>query len=298
MTLHTFSQFLNDRKLVIFPGAMGTELQRRGYKTTLPLWSATANVDAFDLVQRIHADYLNAGADIAITNTFRTTPRTYAKTNQSRQIAYDALRRSVEASKAAVGAVKDRPTFVAGSFAPLEDCYEPDLVPGDQQLADEHGELAEWLADSGSDLLLPETVNAGREAVAMARAASATGLPFIISFVVNADGSLLDGTSLSDAIALTNLPGREAVMLNCRPIDILVPAFDKLAEVYDGHKGVYPNGLGHPHPDQGWVFEENSDSIQKYVSAALSWKDAGARIIGGCCGTTPAYLQALSKAVV
>ena len=298
MTLHAFSQFLNDRKLVIFPGAMGTELQRRGYKTTLPLWSATANTDAFDLVRQIHADYLNAGADIAITNTFRTTPRTYAKTNQSRQIAYDALRRSVEASKAAVGAVKDRPTFVAGSFAPLEDCYEPDLVPGDQQLADEHGELAEWLAHSGSDLLLPETVNAGREAVAMARAASATGLPFIISFVVNADGSLLDGTSLSDAIALTNLPGREAVMLNCRPIDILVPAFDKLAEVYDGHKGVYPNGLGHPHPDQGWVFEENSDSIQKYVSAALSWKDAGARIIGGCCGTTPAYLQALSKAVV
>lgn len=298
MTLHAFSQFLNDRKLVIFPGAMGTELQRRGYKTTLPLWSATANTDAFDLVRQIHADYLNAGADIAITNTFRTTPRTYAKTNQSRQIAYDALRRSVEASKAAVGAVKDRPTFVAGSFAPLEDCYEPDLVPGDQQLADEHGELAEWLADSGSDLLLPETVNAGREAVAMARAASATGLPFIISFVVNADGSLLDGTSLSDAIALTNLPGREAVMLNCRPIDILVPAFDKLTEVYDGHMGVYPNGLGHPHPDQGWVFEENSDSIQKYVSAALSWKDAGARIIGGCCGTTPAYLQALSKAVV
>jgi len=290
-----FNKFVADTQFVLFPGAMGTELQRRGYKTTLPLWSASANTEAGELVTQIHKDYLDAGADIAVTNTFRTTPRTYKKIGLGESEAYEALRQSVAAAQRATASIKHRPAFVAGSIAPLEDCYEPDLVPEDGVLEAEHTQLANWLAESGVDFLLPETINSRREAYAMAKASAATGLPFIISFVVNADGSLLDGTPLSDAVALTDLPGRVAVMLNCRPIDILAPAFAQLSQVFGGIKGVYPNGIGQPHPDQGWVFQENSDSIAKYLSAVQAWQAQGARIIGGCCGTTPAYLQALSQ---
>lgn len=62
---------IDNNDLVILGGAMGTELQRRGYKTNLPLWSASANLDALDLVEEIHSDYFDAGSDICITNTFR-----------------------------------------------------------------------------------------------------------------------------------------------------------------------------------------------------------------------------------
>ena len=64
-----FENFLNQKDFIILGGGFGTELQRRGYKTTLPLWSAQANLDAPDLVVEIHRDYFNAGSDICVTNT-------------------------------------------------------------------------------------------------------------------------------------------------------------------------------------------------------------------------------------
>ena len=117
--------------------------------------------------------------------------------------------------------------FVGGSFAPLEDCYRPDLVPAEDELREEHRQQAAWLAEAGVDFLLPETINAGLEGQIMAEAASATGLSFIVSFVVDTDGRLLDGTPLAEAVQNTDLPGRVGVSLNCRPVDTLDDAFQQ-----------------------------------------------------------------------
>ena len=286
-----FTDFLNNTPFVLLGGAMGTELQRRGYATTLPLWSASANLADPNLVLQIHRDYFAAGADLCITNTFRTTPRAYAKVNKTQE-AHAALKAAVNLAKTAAGEVKNRNVFIGGSFAPLEDCYEPDLVPPDSELESEHALSAKWLAAEGVDFLMPETINALREAKFMAKAASDTGLPFIISFVVDANTKLLDGTTLDQAIKETDLPGRVAVSINCRPIDILDAAFKK----QPGINCVYPNGFGHPHDELGWCFHDNTDNIDKYVKTALSWHQAGAKIIGGCCGTTPDYIKALAQA--
>lgn len=293
----SIQQFLAENSLVIFPGAVGTELQRRGYATKLPLWSAGANMEAPELVRAIHDDYFAAGADIAVTNSFRTTPRTYQKTGNERA-AFDALARSVDLALQAKSKVKDRPVFVGGSFAPLEDCYRPDLAPGDEALAHEHGMLAERLAAAGVDFLLPETMNSGREALAMVKAAAAAQLPFIASFVVEENGTLLDGTPLSAIVPATDLPGRLAVSLNCRPINTLNAAFDILRASYHGVIGLYPNGFGHAHDDLGWCFTENSDDAAAFARISLDWQRRGAKIIGGCCGTTPAYIRALAAARV
>ncbi|MCC7305356.1 MAG: homocysteine S-methyltransferase family protein [Alphaproteobacteria bacterium] len=296
MTAHSgFTEFFKKTPCIILGGAMGTELQRRGFLTTLPLWSARANLDAPDLVTQIHADYFNAGADTCITNTFRTTPRAFRKAGREKD-AHDALKHALESAHKAKNAVKGRKVFIGGSFAPLEDCYEPDLVPGADELASEHGLHVEWLINESVDFLIAETVNAIDEAVAMAKAASDTGMPFIISFVVDSDARLLDGTPMQEAIAQTNLPGRLAVGINCRPIDITDSAYSKFTD----HKeefALYPNGIGHPHDELGWIFEENEDSIEKFVSASLRWHKHGARMLGGCCGTTPNYIAALAAAV-
>ena len=93
-----FQKFLETNEICIFPGGTGTELQRRGYKTKLPLWSAQANLDDFDLVKQIHIDYLNAGAHVCVTNTFRTTPRTFEKIGRKSE-AKHALAEAVRASQ-------------------------------------------------------------------------------------------------------------------------------------------------------------------------------------------------------
>jgi len=289
----SFSDFIHSANAVLFPGGMGTELQRRGYKCTLPLWSAPANLEAPHLVEQIHADYFDAGADVAITNTFRTTPRTFRKLGRERD-AERALKKSVAIARRAKRNA-GRQVFVGGSFAPLEDCYRPDLVPPMVELREEHRQQAVWLAEPGVDFLLPETVSSCLEGQIMAEAASAAGLPFIISFVTGSDARLLDGTSLAEAVRKTDLPGRIGVSLNCRPIDTINSAFHILSSSYEGAIGLYPNGVGHPHSDLGWRFEEKGDGIQKFASIALRWRDAGAKIIGGCCGTTPDYIRALNK---
>lgn len=287
--------FIEEKNLLLFPGAMGTELQRRGYDTKLPLWSAGANLEAPDLVTQIHLDYLNAGADVCVTNTFRTTPRTYAKTGDAAK-ARKSLKAAVDCAKEAREQIKGREIFIAGSFATLEDCYEPSLVPDDAALKTEHEEQAGWLASEGVDFLLPETINSLREAVVMARAASQTGLPFVITFVVKDNGDLLDGTTMKEAVQKTDFPGRIGVGINCRPIDTLNAALPALKDAYQGYRAIYANGIGHPDDALGWIFEENADSLEKYTEAAKKWRKGGCRIIGGCCGTTPAYIDALSKA--
>ncbi len=291
----SFADFLSHSPLVLFPGAMGTELQRRGYATALPLWSAAANLDAPELVRRIHDEYFEAGADVAVTNTFRTTPRAFAKAGRESE-----ARRALDAAVSAALNAKEnagRRVFVAGSFAPLEDCYRPDLVPDERELRAEHAKQAAWLAEAGVDFLLPETINAGIEAAIMAEAASATGLPFLISFVTGETGLLLDGTPLPEAVASTDLPGRIGVSLNCRPIDTVDAAYRELTAAYDGAIGLYPNGVGHAHDGFGWCAEGHDHGVADFVESALAWKRAGARIVGGCCGTTPAYIRALHEAL-
>ena len=119
------------KKPLIMDGSMGTELMRRGIELPLPLWSSMSNIDQFDQVMNIHKDYIEAGSDILTTNTFRTTPRTFIKAgysqNESEIISEQCCNMAIEAAK---HAVKKENTLIAGSVAPLEDCYEPLHFPG------------------------------------------------------------------------------------------------------------------------------------------------------------------------
>ncbi len=119
---------LAKKRPLILDGAMGTELQRRGANTLLPLWSAEALVLSPALVRQIHEEYIRAGADIITANTFRTTRRTFVRTglpDRSQRLTTTALSLARQAREA----FRDRDILVAGSIAPLEDCYRPELVP-------------------------------------------------------------------------------------------------------------------------------------------------------------------------
>ena len=143
-------------KLLLLDAATGTELNRRGVDTGLPLWSAnTLTTDAgLNVLRDVHLDYLNAGADIITTNTIRTNRRVLVGKGFS---AHELTLRAVATAKEAV-AEFGKPALVAGSLSSLEDCYRPDLVPPADECLDEHSERIHHLLEGGAtQLLWPNT---------------------------------------------------------------------------------------------------------------------------------------------
>ena len=278
---------------VILDGAMGTELARRGVDTGLPLWSANALLHAPDMVRRIHLDYLMTGARVVTTDTFRTNLRTLERAGlreRMRELTFTA----VELARQAAASANRSDVLIAGSIAPVEDCYSPELAPRDEAvLLAEHAALARQLAEAGCDLLLLETMNTVREAAAAARAAAQTGLPVWVSFMLGDDNRLLGGESLHDAVAAVRPYRPQAVLVNCLPVAQVSSALALLRdEVGAGIQiGAYANA-GHI-GEQGWSMEDGV-TPQDYAAAAIEWRAGGASIIGGCCGTTPEYIHAVT----
>jgi S-methylmethionine-dependent homocysteine/selenocysteine methylase len=277
---------------LLLDGALGTELERRGVASSLPLWSARALLENPGAVAEIHREYMGAGAELLTANTFRTQRRTLAREGQGERAA-ELTRLAVELARgAARGAA--RTVLVLGSEAPLEDCYRPDLVPDDRALAREHAEHTEQLAAAGADAILVETRNPAREAGAAARAARATGLPFLASFVCGADARLLSGEPLAAGLAAVAPHAPLSVGVNCLAPSALAPC---LAEL--GRSGlpfsVYAN-LGRPDPVRGFAPSEDC-APEAYAALALGWALAGAALVGGCCGTRPAHIRALARAL-
>jgi S-methylmethionine-dependent homocysteine/selenocysteine methylase len=287
------ANMLASKSLLILDGAMGTELQRREVDTGLPLWSANALMVHPEVVRQIHMDYIEAGADIITTNTFRTTGRTLRRANlpdRSLQLTNIAVALARQAREA----YKDRETLIAGSVAPLEDCYRPDLVPPDSDLNAEHAELVSRLADAGVDFILLETMNTIREAYAACGAAKATGKEVIVSFICNDKGALLSGESVHEAVKAVSKLSPSAFSINCVSPHHIMRAADELKRATHLPFALYGN-VGLPESNKhGWEFTH--DVLEdEYARCALEWRRLGASIVGGCCGTSPAYIRAVAN---
>ena len=281
---------------LLLDGATGTELERRGAPTRLPLWSAHALLGEPALVARIHRDYVEAGAEIVTANTFRTQARTLARAGVGGSAcARELCALAVSLARGAADAAPDgRAVWVAGSMPPLEDCYRPDLVPEAAALAREHAEHARHLAEAGADLLLVETMNTIREALAAARAARSTRLPLWVSFACDGAARLLSGETLADALAALHELAPELVGVNCLPPAAVAASLRVLGE--SGRPfGVYAN-LGAPSDGDGWTRSDDC-SPAAFAEHALGWRAAGARAVGGCCGTRPDHIRAMRAAL-
>ncbi len=291
----SLSERLGQGDSILLDGATGTELQRRHLPTPLPLWSAAALINQPDAVRQIHLDYLAAGADILTTNTFRTYRRTLARAglgDRAQTLTYRAVTLAIQARR---DAGLRSSVWIAGSMSPLEDCYAPHLTPSQAECDEEHGEMAQYLAAAGVDIILVETMNTIREAVAAAAAAVRTRLPFMVSFVCGDDRRLLSGETLADAAAAIEPLGPLALMVNCMSTPAVLPALQALRAATDRPIGAYAN-IGHSQPDWGWNFSEDI-SVEAYGRHARNWLAVGAQIVGGCCGTTPAHIAVLADVI-
>lgn len=289
-----FRERLRSGAPVLLDAALGTELQWRGADTRLPLWSARALLENPGLIREIHAEEVAAGVEVLTANTFRTHRRTLAKQRlgkRSRALTALAVGLAREAAKDA-----NREVFVAGSLSPLEDCYRPDLVAKSPALEREHQEQAESLAAASVDLILLETHNTVRELAAAARAAHETRLPFVASMVTDGSGRLLSGEPVEDAVRAVEPFEPAALSINCVPARRLAFDLTRLAQAApDAPLAAYGN-LGLPEDESGWRFQE-ALSPAAYSECVRRWIGIGARLVGGCCGTTPAHTAALRKLI-
>ena len=301
MPRHAFLDQLIRGEFFLLDGAMGTELERRGVNVPLPLWSADALRSAPDTVQKIHEDYIRAGADILTAATFRTTKRTMAKAglkpDEAGRLTALAVSLAREA-RTAVAAGRDtgREIWIAGALAPLEDCYRPQAAPGQAEATPEHTAQARSLVEAGADILLIETMNTIAEACAAATAAASTGVPFLVSFICADPVSILSGESLADAARAVDAFVPAAILVNCTPPDIVGGCLDTLARSVQTPIGCYPNAGGTDFDTQEWELDTR-ESPEGLARLASGWIRSGALILGGCCGTGPEHIKALRAAL-
>jgi homocysteine S-methyltransferase len=291
--MRSISDRLTEKTPVVLDGGMGTELFRRGVETRLPCWSAQALLHQPDLVGKIHEDYIKAGAEIITTNTFRTSFRSLNKEGHG-QAAKNMTEFAVQLAKQARENSAQTQVWIAGSVAPLEDCYEPELMPDAPMAVKEHAQMVEWLATSGVDLLLIETMNSIAEAAAAAQSAAETGLPFFVSWTCGNSGRILNGESLEDGINALIPYSPSAFLVNCTPTAYVKVALRRLLKAAGSIPvGAYGN-IGNPEPVFGWQFVEDLNPAA-YAEYAMDWIQSGAKIVGGCCGTSPDYILEIKK---
>jgi S-methylmethionine-dependent homocysteine/selenocysteine methylase len=300
---------LKSHEPVLLDGAMGSELVRRGVR-----WRKHGLLTDADRVQQLHADYLAAGADVIRTNTFQLNPRIYLNVFRNRDhmrhigapgledLTPKLLRTSVQAARQARAHGSRQDVAIAGVMAPLEHCFRPDLAPAFEVARAEQLELARVFAEEKVDLLLAESMNTITEARAVAEAARTVGLPIWISFVIGPEGELLSREPLAQAIAEVEKLGAQAVLVNCAPPAEIGRALGKLRAATRLPFGGFAH-IGRFSPPS-WKFEffpqfaeTESWPPERYAGEALRWREQGASIIGGCCGTTPAHIAALNASL-
>lgn len=280
--------------VLLFSGGLGTELERRGAPTPLPLWATAAMESHPALLRDVHRRYVRAGADVVTANTFRTQRHVLARVGrgtEARRLTALAVRLAREG---VAMAAPRHPVFVAASVAPLEDCYEPERTPDAMVLRTEHAVHVGSLVAAGATLLLVETMPTIREAVAALGAAVAGNVPAVVSFTLGDDGRLRSGESLADAARAVEPFAPLAICVNCCGPEGATRGLDRLGATTTLPRGVYANGrLPRGRRSAGPWPAGVSD--RELVRHAARWLDSGVRLLGGCCGTTPRTIKRLAR---
>jgi S-methylmethionine-dependent homocysteine/selenocysteine methylase len=269
--------------VVVLNGPMGTELVRRGVAAPPPAWSAHALDVAPDVIAQIHRDYAAAGATVHTANTFRTQRRSVG--GQWEALARQAVRIARESVPPG--------HRVAGSIAPLEDCYRPDRSLG-EAAGEEHAELARALADAGVDLLLCETFPHAVEAMVAVREAVRTGIETWVALTAGPDASLMTPQGMREAARACAGEGAAVVLVNCTPATQTLRYLEALAQVGAAF-GAYANA-GSAGDRIGWGVNVE-EGAANYAHWARAWIDAGATVVGSCCGTGPRHVAELADSL-
>jgi homocysteine S-methyltransferase len=293
---------------LVLDGGLSTELEARGHRLQDALWSARLLVDAPDAVAEVHGAFAAAGADIVTTAGYQLGARSLAATGRDPADAAALTRRSVELARAAVAShldVGERPVRVAASIG----AFGALLADGSEYtggygvtvgaLVDEHAPRVQHAVEAGADLLACETIPSGTEVAAFAELLAATDVPTWVSLSLGPDGTRTpEGQPLDEACGpLQAVEQVVAVGVNCCPPELVSAALETLAPL--GLPAVvYPNVGARWDPEaRVWVPRDERAEAPGASLDVPGWVAAGARLLGGCCGTAPGDIAAIRRVV-
>jgi 5-methyltetrahydrofolate--homocysteine methyltransferase len=294
------------KRILIMDGAMGTMLQAANLSPEdfggeqYDGCNEYLNITRPDVIEAIHLEYLRAGADIIETNTFGATSIVLEEYNLS-HLAYEINKKAAEIARKAADQVStpEKPRFVAGSMGPTTKTLSVTGGTTFAELADAYEMQATGLIDGGVDILLLETsqdlLNVKAGYVGIQRAFDKTGkqLPLMISGTIEPMGTTLAGQSIEAFYISVKHMQPVAVGLNCATgPEFMQDHIRSLANLASNAVICYPNaGL----PDEEGHYHETPEIMAKKLADFA--KEGWLNIVGGCCGTTPAHIQALSEAM-
>jgi 5-methyltetrahydrofolate--homocysteine methyltransferase len=291
MTEHPFLKHLHTRDYLIADGATGTNLIARGLPTgkTAEHWV----LEQPEQILRLHKDFLSAGANLILTSTFGATSLRLAGTDLAGRSAEINQRAATLARQAAEGSA----AWVAGSLGPVGALLKPYGPLEPEAVAATYAEQAAALAESGVDLLVIETqFDLGEAKAAIQGVRSVTDLPLVCSFSYDRGRKTMMGVSPVQADRQLEDSGIDLIGINCgRSLEENLLNLQDLYQVTRLPIWFKPNA-GLPQLD---AVGNTSYTISPEAMGNLAptWSEYGAKVIGGCCGTSPEHLAAISRAL-
>ncbi|MDP2965638.1 MAG: homocysteine S-methyltransferase family protein [Pelolinea sp.] len=286
-----FSSQLEQKKLLVSDGATGTNLIQRGLPSgkTSEEWV----LENPDKILQLHSDFINAGSDIILTSTFGGSKVRLEQSGLADRF-YEVNSRAVAIAKEAV---KNTNIMIAGSMGPLGHMLKPMGLLDEKDAEKYYRDQAKVLSDSGVDILLVETQFDLTEAsIGVNAAISISNLPVICSLSFDRGTKTMMGVSPTKFAQTIGKLGVTALGINCgKSLDDNLNALKELADATDLPIWFKPNaglpkltGTGQP------VYDVTPEIMASHVE---SWIASGAKIIGGCCGTSPEHLRSIADVV-
>ncbi|KAE8668239.1 Homocysteine S-methyltransferase 1 [Hibiscus syriacus] len=302
----------------VMDGGFATQLESHGASINDPLWSAFCLIKDPHLIKRVHLEYLEAGADILVTSSYQATIPGFLSRGLSLEEAETLLKKSVKLAEEArdkfwddtrnVPGNRYNRALVAASIgsygAYLADgseysgCYGPDVSL--DKLKDFHRRRLRVLVEAGPDLLAFETIPNKLEAQACVELLEEENIqiPSWICFSSVDGENAPSGESFKECFdALNKSTKVNAIGINCAPPHFIESLLCKFKELTTKAIVVYPNS--------GDIWDGRAKkwkpskcfSDDTFELVAPRWRDLGAKVIGGCCRTTPSTIRAISKAL-
>lgn len=299
---------LHHHPALVIDGALATELERRGHDLKNDLWSAKILLEQPEAIQQVHYDYFNAGADCAITASYQATVEGFKRRGLNEKEAIDLIQKSVRIARAARDEFwadasnhtnRSKP-FVAASVGP----YGAFLANGEEyvgnyglsetELMDFHRGRMKALIEAGAELLACETIPSLIEAQAIVKLLDEfPNTTAWLSFSARDEKHISEGQPFADCVRLLeNHPQIAAMGINCTSPKYLPSLIREGKQHTNKPILVYPNlGEGYDASTNDW---DGHAAVESFGEEARAWYDAGARMIGGCCRTTPEDIRVIA----
>jgi len=280
-----FSDTKEKGKPLILDGAMGSMLQQKGFTAHPDFWMSKLNLTNANIIFNVHKSYINAGADIITTNTFRTNPAAFKGAGYPYDSKYVR-----EAVKIAKDASKNSRVIIAGSNPPAEDCYQKQRKINNKLLEINHTNHIDLLIDNGVDFILNETLSHFDEIKIICDHCFNNNIPYIISIYFDNNLTILSDEQLSYIIEFSSDHNPLAIGFNCIAPILFKSVLRNITP--KGNWGFYLNCGSGNLKDENIECGVNTTEYVEIIEEANKYKPS---FVGTCCGSNPNHIKEIKR---